>query len=337
MYAGYLRKIDKPSKIAKIIAITCKQQGIELVYFTPKDVNLKTHMVNGKIFLNNQWVKIEVPIPKCIDVNPYLYFSNKKVMGYLNRNSILSPNQFGIISKDKLQRKLLESGKVNYLAIPTSKISNFNDLLDYVIRFKKVVVKPKNGLQGKNVYVLKVKDNDFLLGLQKSEEKVTQEQLQIFYEESLHNKGYLIQKYISSTNIHGDPYDCRIHLEKDGQGEWKVLRNYIRIGIGQKVVSNINQGGGIGDLKPFLQSNFPSDWKKVRSRIRKIGKVLPYEIEKVLDNKFSTMGIDVGIDKGGNPYVFEINSYPIVSPVLADVAMTRAEYYKYVLEKANCK
>src|SRR5699024_12300348 len=135
MYAGYLRKIDKPSKIAKIIAITCKQQGIELVYFTPKDVNLKTHMVNGKIFLNNQWVKIEVPIPKCIDVNPYLYFSNKKVMGYLNRNSILSPSQFGIISKEKLKRKLLESGKVDYVVIITSMKSNYIDLILVIILY----------------------------------------------------------------------------------------------------------------------------------------------------------------------------------------------------------
>src|SRR5699024_11362068 len=105
MYAGYLRKIDKPSKIAKIIAITCKQQGIELVYFTPKDVNLKTHMVNGKIFLNNQWVKIEVPIPKCIDVNPYLYFSNKKVMGRSEEHTSELQSRFDLVCRLLLEKK----------------------------------------------------------------------------------------------------------------------------------------------------------------------------------------------------------------------------------------
>src|SRR5699024_11223694 len=125
--------------------------------------------------------------------------------------------------------------------------------------------------------------------------------------------------------------------EKNGQGKWAVARIFVRIGIGQKVISNVNQGGGIADLKPFLQANYPDNWENIRSNIRKVAKDFPYEIERLSNNTFTTMGIDVGIDKDGHPYVFEVNSFPTVTPQLAQVAMLRAEHYKYMLDNLNKK
>src|SRR5699024_518482 len=127
------------------------------------------------------------------------------------------------------------------------------------------------------------------------------------------------------------PFDCRIHMEKNGDGKWVNAKNYVRIGIGQKVISNVSQGGGISDVKPFLEANFGEQAKKVHLRINKLAESLPYALEKLRDNKMMTMGMDIGIDKDGSLYLFEVNSAPITHP-LRDVAVTlRVDYYTYML------
>jgi len=119
VYIGYIRKANKPGKKAKVFAIMCKNEGLELIYINPKDVDRKRNVVNGRIYLNNEWVRIEISIPKFIDVNPYLFLSHKKLMSYLKRTTKLSIDQFGIISKYDLQKKLLENKKLSEFAIPT--------------------------------------------------------------------------------------------------------------------------------------------------------------------------------------------------------------------------
>src|SRR5699024_2967614 len=200
MFVGFSRKNSKPLKAAKIIAITSKQQGIDIVYFTPKDVDMEREKINGKILLHNQWTNIEVLIPKFIDVNPYLFLSNSKVMDFLNKKTILSPNQFGIIAKDKLQETLLSSNKIKHLAIPTDEIHRYGDILKLLERHVNVVIKPIKGLGGKNVYILKRYKDGYTLGTQKSEENLTNEQLKEFYDNNLYGKKYIGQKYIASKN-----------------------------------------------------------------------------------------------------------------------------------------
>lgn len=79
---------------------------------------------------------------------------------------------------------------------------------------------------------------------------------QSLYEEIFSDNRYVVQKYIQSRTWQGDPFDCRIHLEKNGNGHWRIIKKSIRIGIGQKVISKVNQGGGVSDCKAFLAANF---------------------------------------------------------------------------------
>lgn len=334
MFVGYLRKPNKPSLLAKLLSITCKNQGIELVYMRPEDISTKTGTVKGKMYINNSWVPVETPIPSFIDVNPH-YFNSKrytKVMNYLKTNTKLSIDQFGIIQKGELQQKLKENKKLKQVAIPTKELTSFEDIESYIDKYQTIVIKPVKGLRGKNVLILRRSEDKFTMGLQKEAREISKEDLLQFYNNELKDRKYIIQKCISSRTLEGDPFDCRIHLEKNGKGKWAVARMFFRIGIGQKVVSNINQGGGISDPKPFLKSNFGQKWEMLNKGLKNLAYTLPYEIERIENKTFTTMGLDVGIDNDGGLYLFEINSFPVVTPQLSKVALLRAEYFKYVLK-----
>ncbi|ALX49950.1 YheC/YheD family protein [Lentibacillus amyloliquefaciens] len=82
-----------------------------------------------------------------------------------------------------------------------------------------------------------------------------------------------MQKYISSKTIDGNPFDCRIHVEKNRQRQWQAARNFIRIGIGQKVISNVNQGCGISDVEPFLKAKFGEKWEEIKKNTNNVNRI----------------------------------------------------------------
>ncbi len=49
----------------------------------------------------------------------------------------------------------------------------------------------------------------------------------------------------------------------------------MRIGIGQSVISNVNQGGGISDIREFLKTNYGEKWKEIYSNLKRLGKIIP--------------------------------------------------------------
>lgn len=334
MIVGYLRRFNNPNHMAKLLAMICEHHGVHLLYFNPKGVMIQNNKVKGHMLFNNKWIEVEVDTPKFIDINPN-YFNSKRykyVVDHLNKHSVLSADKRMPLPKDKLQEIFMNDSKMSKYLIPTKNITNFNDIEEYVDKFNTVVLKPVFSNQGRNVFILdKGKSSNYILGYNKRENKLTPNELKDFYTKKIQDKGFIVQKYIESRTPQGHPFDCRVHVEKNGKNEWKNVKNFIRIGVGQTVISNVSQGGGIANIKDFLTTNYPDDWEEIYKGIKRTAKVIPYKVEEFLGKEYMTMGFDIGIDGDGSLYLYEVNDYPIVSPMRSEVAMARAEYYKYML------
>ncbi|MCF2620996.1 YheC/YheD family protein [Collinsella tanakaei] len=142
----------------------------------------------------------------------------------------------------------------------------------------------------------------------------------------------MAQKYISSRSAAGDPFDCRVHMEKNGSGEWEPASMLVRIGIGQKIISNINEGGGMAELEPFLKANRPDCWELIVERLRELAATVPAWFEEQRGVELCTLGIDVAITDAGDLHIFEINSLPFVDFNLGQVAMRRVAYYRWLAD-----
>src|SRR5699024_4287862 len=193
-------------------------------------------------------------------------------------------------------------------------------------------LKPIGGSFGDNIYICEKKDADcYRLKFKNTEKILTLDEFKIYYEDNIEGNRYIIQKYIDSSTVQGNPFDCRICVEKNGDGEWVLAKKFIRIGIGQKAVSNISKGGGVSATVPFLKFNFGDKWREVENKLMAVAVTLPKKIEQLRDYSLMTMGIDIGIDKQGNVYVFEVNSSPGTSQSAYETSLYRSQYYKYVL------
>ena len=62
----------------------------------------------------------------------------------------------------------------------------------------------------------------------------------------------IVQPYLECRTNSGQPFDFRIHIQRDGQGEWSLTKIYPRIGNKHSILSNISQGGITTDIWYFL-------------------------------------------------------------------------------------
>jgi len=330
-----MRSKNDPNKFAKLLARTTKSYGIEFVHCTPEDVDFENKTINGKILIENDWVSREVPIPAFIDFSAYC-LKHKEVLNFLKEHSILSIYR-KMSSKDVVNRKIVEDGEFAHLIIPSTTVENFETFHSFLEKYREIIIKPKNGQRGKGIYKLSITEDGYLLIIDNQEELLSKSDLFHFFDQKINAPRYLFQKYIPSITNNGDPFDCRIRLEKNGKGLWEVVIYLVRIGSGNKIVSNVSSGGSVSRLKPFLKANYGDKEPQIRADLKHVAKTLPYKLEKMFDTRLTSLGLDMGIDKDGTIYLFETNTAPGPEFALGEVALLRAEHYDYMLNKRSIR
>lgn len=329
-----MRNRRKPSKYARLLSKAAKYYGIDLIYCHPTDINTDKEIIHGKILRNNKWVPKNVSIPPFIDLSSYCYKYKKEIKFLKERSLLSSYGRFG--SKEKVYTMLERDGEFKHLLIPSQSVHHFEAFYSFLNEHKEIIAKPKNGQKGEGIFLISMEKDGYLITYENQEKLVSLPELKVFFENRMNSKRYLFQKYIESKSKTGDPFDCRIRLEKNGIGEWSVPIYLIRVGTNQKVVSNVAQGGSVSSLTPFLKANYEDNWKEIRDSIKQVGKTLPYKIE-YLSKQATSMGIDLGIDKHGELYLFEVNSAPGVEFGTGEIASIKADYYHYILNEISSK
>jgi len=334
MLVGVMSTYKRPPRLIRLTALISKTYGIDIIFVRPPDVNIEKGTLTGKMLINNKWVTQEKEIPEFIDITPYCFKKKyKTVTDYLKQKTFLSDNRENVLTKEALQEYLKEDPEYSHLVLPTYKVMSFDDISRYLEKYSKVVLKPSDGIQGKRIFIVEKSTDKYIVGHNTHEKNMNEEEFYNLYREKVKGQMYLVQKYIVSRTRQGDPFDCRIHVEKNGNGKWQSAKNYIRIGIGQKVISNVNQGGGIADPISFLKANYDDKWKEINEKLKKLAVTLPYKVEELRGTHIMSLGIDIGIGKDGELYLFEVNDGPAFKTLIGEIAYLRSNYYKYVKQK----
>ncbi len=335
MIVGCLRRGKKPNHFIKTLAVVSRYYGIDFIYLNPEGITIDSNKVEGRILVNDKWTWVKADLPKFIDVKSTLftYRRYREKLSYLSNNTNISVDKRMPLPKDKLHDAFGDDPILSKYLIPSIDVKSKEDIDKFIDKYNKVVVKPVRSNGGRNVYVISKKDSNYVLGVNKEEKLLSEKEFQSFYDENFNGVSTIAQKFILSQDKEGNPVDCRVHVEKNINGKWKNVKNYVRIGVGQKVVSNITQGGGIIDAKKYTKIKYDEHGDDVYNEIKSLSRLIPYKFEELLGRDYMTLGFDLGMDESGNLYLFEVNDNPIVDPIVSQVAMSRVGYYKYMLEK----
>lgn len=328
MKVAMMRTYKSPGRLGRITSLVCNNYGVDFFFFNPEDVNFKTKTINGLFYINGRWRRQETGFPLAVD-NEVTH--DQKFMQALDKECYLACHLIG--SKKQVFDRLEKAGGFEDVLIPYVTIHSVKDIYDFIEKYGHTLLKPIVSNQGRNIYTVQIVNKKVEVTTDDSTETMTKTKFKQFYEEVLNPRVYLAQPFIDSKTKAGDPFDIRMHVRKNINGDWRSAAIYPRIGIGKGITSNISQGGGVSPLNSFLEAKYGDKWESIRDNLFDVSRWFPKKFEALYDYDFDAFGIDFGLDENGKLWLFEVNTSPGVKYFVGEDAELRGQYLKYCAEK----
>lgn len=329
---GMLRSIKQPGILARTIAYMCHFNDIVFFYFTPEDVDTEHQQINGLFLENGQWRRGIIGYPDVVDNEP-MKAVNKSIYDSLQTVSVMTTHTLG--GKNKVFKMLSQSNNFKDVLIPYRLVKKPEDILDFLTRYQKILLKPVFSNQGRNIYVIERCGDKITLSDDMTSTTLSEEDLLSLINNKFLKPNYICQPFFESKTKEGHPFDIRLHVRKNEKGQWQKVKIYPRIGRGRHITSNISQGGGISPIVPFLKANFGDNWKDIKRRLEQLCVSFPKRFERFYDYELDALGIDLGVNPQGEIGLFEVNTYPGQQFFYAEDSEVRVSYYQYLLNRIH--
>ncbi|UOY92037.1 YheC/YheD family protein [Ectobacillus sp. JY-23] len=293
--------------------------NIQVVRFTPTDINPATELISGFLFHNETqtWKKEIFPIPsyiydRCFYNGTDASRKARPIVEWLKKRP--STTFLGHGLPDKMQTyAILQKHKTVAHYLPATETATTENVWDDISKKGEVVLKPLQGSQGNGLCHIIMRRKSFEVYIQsvkdvKQEVFQTKEQLINWLNTTLH-RPYVKQPYLSVQDRMGRPFDIRILLQKNEQGKWQEAGRGVRIGDEQSLVSNLNAGSHAFSYPTWKQSYPRRDIALFESDLHTLISAVPAALEKELPPLFE-IGIDVAFDRNRAVWLLDVNSKP---------------------------
>lgn len=328
---GMMRANRRPGANATAHAHAAHVLGADFFFFNPTGVDMDTGRVRGWRYETDRWRRSETSLPDVI-INDQSSARYRKTWNALSRRVPFTSPPIG--DKAEVFERMREGGFYPEMQIPTVRVSSGEDIEDFLSVHRRIVIKPQDGSQGRNVVFLGVEGSGFRVNTGESWELFDADRLRSFCRDRLAAERLVAQKFIDSTDRNGAPFDIRLHVRRNRAGEWSVIRVFPRIGAGRSITANVAGGGSIAPLKAFLELRFGvARGKEVEKELRELAARMPERFQALYrDRRLDALGIDIGLDPSGKPWLFEVNDYPGTTISALDAAIAKVGYALYVAE-----
>lgn len=198
-------------------------------------------------------------------------------------------------------------------------------------------MKPISGNHGKEIVFVE-KDNDSFI-VKDNNQTSTYERLEFlnYISELQKNSKMLIQKYIPCKTNSGEPFDIRLHLQKDKEGKWKNTLIYPKMGLKNKIATNLGQGGQVSILKVFLQHQYGDEYFNVMKYLEVFAIQFAKHFDMLYKHQFDELGIDIGLDENKKLWIYEVNWRPGHMFIEFNCAHNAVLYANYLAKKRGEK
>lgn len=331
------RKDPKTVRKAYYYAMAAKAENVELLYFCPPDVDLSNRKINGLMFINGQWRPVQRPFPDVIynAGSPAKLAQYKETINALKKDIPFTTHSVG--HKMSVYRRLKEAETFADYLIPSIAISSPQNLIEFMMQYPKVVFKPVDGHQGQGVTFIEKLPKGYLVKSSLQQLSYSQTQLESFIQSRIKERQHLVQPYINSRTKKGGSFDLRLHVQKNGQGEWIITLMYARLSRGQSIITNLSSGGYRVPIDKFLKDEYPTTANSRKRQLENFALSLAKHLDdlqvKNHGEHLDELGIDIGIDQSNKIWIYEVNWRPGLPHALygkTNYERTMIRYAKYL-------
>jgi len=333
---GMLHSRKDPENVKKAYACAAvsKMEGVDFFYFSFGTVDMVDHKINGWIYDNGKWIQQQRDLPDIIiNSKSPKNDKQKQIWSYLKKRCLFTSYSVG--NKLNVYQKIREGKQFSHFVIPFFIVNKGEEIFDYFEKHKRLVLKPIKGSGGKGViFIDKITSNQYLVMNGDHNETLVKNELSLYLDHLLTTTRYIIQPFIKSSTKEGWVYDIRLHVQKNGRGEWEPTLIYPRVSANRKMISNISSGGFRGELQPFLIGEFGDEYYNMKRLLEHFSICFSQHFESLYHHTFDELGIDIGIDDNQKLWIYEVNWRPGSKHREMDVAKNLVQYAVF-LAKAN--
>ncbi|NGQ96381.1 YheC/YheD family protein [Brevibacillus sp. SYP-B805] len=283
-----------------------KELGLEPVFFHPLHVDLKAKRVIGHFWNGTRLVPRAIRIPAVIH-NRVLSGqpSTRAIIRQLSRHYKVY-NELVVRDKGSVHQLLWKNEQLRpYL--PKTRLFTRPTLVQFLGKFDVVYVKPAVGSVGEGVVRIERKGDRFLTVSSKLRKRTDKVRLMTAMRGWVGRRRFLVQQGIPLAKYQDRTFDVRVSVQRDGTREWCVSGMVAKVSNRYNKLSNLARGGHAVPLDQVLASLFPQEKiAQVKSRLAVAARMIAKEYAKHFPS-LADLGLDMGIDREGNPYLIEVN------------------------------
>lgn len=178
-----------------------------------------------------------------------------------------------------------------------------------------VYVKPDNSCQGKGIIrvsrsdkgIITVISNDY--GRKLSTRRFTD--LWNMIQKLRMRRPYIIQQGINSLTKKKQLFDFRVHLVRSKK-KWRIVGIAGRVASKHLIVTNYYHGVEYKPVKNLLKRDLQYSNQRAKKTVQKIRQVSRRATSRISKSyaRWNEFGIDLGIDRKGRIWIYEINISP---------------------------
>lgn len=293
-----------------------EELGCTLFLFSPPDVLAGGSRVRGFIPTSGGWQARMFPRPDAV-IDRYRYSPGeafKRYVAFRKSSDFLYANN-RLANKWRVHEVLYRDSRMHPW-LPETVLYSRANLHKMLTRHATIYIKPVNGTGGRNILSVEKRANGYhLLGRDRQRARVSLVFKQLESVQSRVKKWATKDKYIVQQGLHLDlvpdrAVDMRLLIQKDGAGRWSITGAGMRVGGAMSATSNLHGGGKAVSAETFLQRRFG---EARAQEIMQDCERLAYQTMDTLEGHFGRMmemGLDIGIDIHGRPWLIEVNPKP---------------------------
>jgi hypothetical protein len=183
-------------------------------------------------------------------------------------------------------------------------------------KYDEIIVKPSGSSGGYGVLLIKSLGNlKFQIQAGSNKKRITGKTNLLKNVRKRISKNFIVQRRIALASINGRPFDLRVMVQRLRNSPWEITGKLAKVAGKGYIITNMRRSKGAilpvsSAIKRSQLKGLPAS--ELLSHIDQVALTTANQLKKYYP-KIRTIGIDMGLDKGGKVWIIEANFDPAKS------------------------
>lgn len=296
--------------------------GVPTYVFRPRDVDWDAKTVRAWVRSRQRvWTRMTLPLPDVVydRVQSRRLDLLRSTRDAKRRLSEMQTPMFNTGFLDKWDTyAMLRRGDTSQYLPETQLVEGREDVVHFARRFRTIYVKPAGGSLGQGIIVLRRRSNGRYNMVHYSTRgvyrlrNVSIRPLWNRLRRFKRHRRYVVQQGLNLVRYGGRRFDIRVLMQKGHDGKWEISAAYARVAAPGSLRANLDAGGKAINGPRILRRIYGRQMgRKVLARLRQAALDVATTMEGEMDGPLGELGLDIGVDRRGRPWVIEANAKPL--------------------------